>query len=186
MTTKTAIRTNAPAVGTYALDPAHSHLRIVARHLMVSKVTGSFSELSGTIDVAENPVDSAVEVVAAAATIDTGSADRDEHLRSEDFLNAETYPDITFRSTMIESNGQDWKLIGDLTIRDATKPASFGLIYEGTVVDPYGNQKAVFTASGQIDREAWGLTWNVPLEGGGVLVSKQFKVEFDIQAVLQS
>jgi polyisoprenoid-binding protein YceI len=186
LTTETNTRTEAPAVGTYQLDPAHSDFRIIARHLMVSKVTGTFGELSGTIEVAENPAESTVEVVAQAATIETGTADRDGHLRSADFLDAETYPEITFKSTNLERSGKEWKLTGDLTIRDITKPASFDLSYEGTAVDPFGNQKAVFTATGQIDREAWGLTWNVPLEGGGVLVSRQFKVEFDIQAVLQA
>lgn len=186
MTTEISTRTNAPAVGTYTLDPSHSDLRIVARHLMVSKVTGTFGQLDGTIEVAENPVDSSVEVVAKSATVETGTEDRDNHLRSPDFLDAEKYPEITFKSTAIAPNGDDWKLTGDLTIRDTTKPATFDLSYEGAVTDPYGNEKAVFTAVGQIDREAWGLTWNVPLEGGGVLVSKHFKVEFDIQAVLQS
>jgi polyisoprenoid-binding protein YceI len=186
LTTEITTRTEAPAAGTYILDPAHSDLRIVARHLMVSKVTGSFAELNGTIHVAENPVDSTVEVVAKAATIETGTRDRDAHLRSPDFLDAETYPDIKFSSTALKEKGKNWNLTGDLTIRDTTKPVTFELAYQGTVVDPYGNQKAVFNASGQIDREQWGLTWNVALEGGGVLVSKQFKVEFDVQAVLEA
>jgi polyisoprenoid-binding protein YceI len=178
-------RTDAPAVGIYKLDPAHSDLRIIARHLMVSKVTGTFGELNGTIEVTEDPTESTVEVVARAATVETGTADRDAHLRSSDFLDAENYPEISFISTSIERHGPKWKLHGDLTIRDITHPAIFDLSYEGTVVDPYGNDKVVLTATGQIDREKWGLTWNVPLEGGGVLVSKQFKVEFDIQAVIQ-
>lgn len=152
---------------------------------MVSKVTATFGEFTGTIDVAEDPTDSTVEVMAKAATVESGTPDRDNHLRSPDFLDAEKYPDITFRSNSVEPKGSDWKLTGELTIRGVTKPVEFDLVYEGMAVDPYGNQKAAFTASGQIDRESWGLTWNVPLESGGVLVSKQFKVEFDIQAVLQ-
>lgn len=186
MTTETTTRTDAPAVGSYKLDTSHSDLRIIARHLMVSKVTGTFGELAGTIEIAEDPAESTVEVVAKAATVETGTADRDAHLRSPDFLDAEAFPEITFKSTSIDRSGSDWKLTGDLTIRGITKPATFDLSYEGSAVDPYGNQKAALTATGQIDREAWGLTWNVPLEGGGVLVSKQFKVEFDIQAVLQA
>lgn len=186
MTTETTTRSKAPVSGTYLLDPSHSDLRIVARHLMVSKVTGTFDKITGTIEVGDNPVDSTVEIVAKAASVTTGSSDRDNHLRSPDFLDAEKYPDITFRSTAIAPNGQDWKLTGDLTIRGVTKPATFDLVYEGDATDPYGNRKAAFTATGQIDREAWGLTWNVPLEGGGVLVSKHFKVEFDAQGVLQS
>lgn len=186
MTTETTTRTNAPTVGTYVLDSAHSDLRIIARHLMVSKVTGSFGDLTGTIEVAEDPTESRVEVVAQASTIQTGATDRDAHLRSADFLDAENHPEITFKSTSIEPAGDNWKLAGDLTIRGVTNATTFELAYHGTVVDPYGNQKAAFAVSGQIDREAWGLTWNVPLEGGGVLVSKQFRVEFDVQAVLQS
>lgn len=185
MTTAAIARTEAPAAGTYTLDPTHSDLRIVARHLMVSKVTGTFTEMSGTIEVAEDLTDSSVSFTAKAATIETGTTDRDNHLRSPDFLDAETYPEITFESTGIARDGDDWKLTGDLTIRDITKPVTFDLAYEGAAVDPYGNQKAAFTASGQIDREEWGLTWNVPLEGGGVLVSKNFKVEFDVQSILQ-
>lgn len=185
MTTEAINRTQAPAAGKYLLDPSHSDLRIVARHLMVSKVTGTFGEMTGTIEVAEDPTDSAVEIVARAATIETGTADRDTHLRSPDFLDAEKYPEITFKSTAIASSGNEWKLTGDLTIRDITKPATFNLVYEGDATDPYGNKKVAFTATGQIDREQWGLTWNVPLEGGGVLVSKHFKVEFDVQGVLQ-
>lgn len=186
MTTETTTRTQAPATGTYLLDPSHSDLRIVARHLMVSKVTGTFGEITGTIEVAGDPVESRVEIVADASTVDTGTSDRDNHLRSPDFLDAEKYPEIRFASTGIAPNGENWKLTGDLTIRDITKPATFDVVYEGSATDPYGNEKAAFTASGQIDREAWGLTWNVPLEGGGVLVSKHLKVEFDVQAVLQA
>lgn len=186
MTSHATTRTEAPAAGTYLLDPSHSDLRIVARHLMVSKVTGTFGEMTGTIEVADDPADSTVEIIAKAATVNTGTPDRDNHLRSPDFLDAEKYPEIAFKSTAIARNGANWKLTGDLTIRDTTKPATFDLTYEGNATDPYGNQKVAFTASGQIDREAWGLTWNVPLESGGVLVSKHFKVEFDVQGLLQS
>jgi polyisoprenoid-binding protein YceI len=152
---------------------------------MVSKVTGTFGEMTGTIEVADDVKDSKVEIVAQAATVDTGTPDRDTHLRSPDFLDVEQYPQITFKSTAIARNGADWKLTGDLTIRGVSKPATFDVVYEGSATDPYGNQKAAFSASGQIDRESWGLTWNVPLESGGVLVSKNLKVEFDVQATLQ-
>lgn len=186
MTTELNSRTEAPAVGTYQLDPAHSDLRVVARHLMVSKVTGTFTGVSGSIEVAEDLTESRVEIVADASTVTTGAADRDGHLKSPDFLNADVYPQVTFRSTEVSPAGSAWKLTGDLTIRDVTKPVTFDVEYSGSVVDPYGNEKAVFTASGQIDREEWGLVWNVPLDGGGVLVSKVFKVEFDVQAVRQA
>ncbi|HEY5889852.1 MAG TPA: YceI family protein [Acidimicrobiia bacterium] len=186
MTTEATSRTKTPLAGKYVLDPAHSNLQISARHLMVSKVTGTFGEIQGTIEVGENPEESLVEVIAQSASITTGTKDRDVHLRSADFLDVEQYPTVNFKSTAVASDGENWKLTGDLTIREITNPVTFDLEYEGSVVDPYGNQKAVFTADGQIDRESWGLTWNVPLEGGGVLVSKQFKITFAIQAVLQA
>lgn len=186
MTTQTTPRTEAPLAGKYVLDAAHSDLQISARHLMVTKVTGTFGEIQGMLEVGDNPTESVVEVVAQAGSVATGSADRDDHLRSADFLDVEHYPTVKFKSTGLSPDGKNWKLTGDLTIRDITKPVTFDMAYEGSVVDPFGNQKVAFTASGQIDREAWGLTWNVPLEGGGVLVSKQFKIKFAVQAILQA
>lgn len=175
-----------PAVGVWDIDPAHSHLSIIARHLMVTKVRGTFEDISGTIDVAEDPTMSGARVEAKTASVTTGVADRDGHLRSADFLDAETYPLITFESTAVTPKGDDWKLTGDLTIRGVTKSVNFILTYEGSGQDPYGNTKAAFVASGEIDREQFGLTWNVPLEGGGVLVSKNFKIEFEVQATPRS
>ncbi len=116
----------------------------------------------------------------------TGTTDRDTHLRSADFLDAEQYPLVTFKSTRLAPDGDDWKLTGDLTIRGVTKRVSFDLTYEGGATDPYGNTKAAFTATGEIDRREWGLVWNATLEGGGVLVSEKFKVEFDVEAALRS
>ena len=112
--------------------------------------------------------------------------ERDEHLRSADFLDAEQHPLITFKSTALSPAGDDWKLTGDLTIRGVTRPVQFDLTFEGTTTDPYGNTKAGFTAVGEIERRDWDLTWNVPLENGGVLVSEKFKIEFDIEAALQA
>jgi polyisoprenoid-binding protein YceI len=175
-----------PAVGVWDIDPAHSHISIIARHLMVTKVRGTFEDISGTIEVAEDPTKSSARVEAKAASVTTGVADRDGHLRSPDFLDAEKYPVISFESTAVTPNGNDWKLTGDLTIRGVTKPVSFDLEYEGSAEDPYGNTKAAFVASGEIDREEFGLTWNATLEGGGVLVSKNFKIEFEVQATPRS
>ena len=176
---------NVPDAGTWQIDQSHSDLRITARHLMVAKVRGTFTEFAGTIVVAEDPRASTVEFQAKAATITTGTPDRDAHLRSPDFLDAEQYPSVTFVSTSVAPNGQGWKLTGDLTIRDISRPVTFDMTYEGTATDPYGNTKAAFTAVGEIERKDWGLTWNVPLEGGGVLVSDKFKLEFDVEAGLQ-
>lgn len=186
MTTESITTTKTPTAGTWAVDPSHSELTITARHLMVSKVRGSFEDITASIVVAENPAESNVRVVAKTASVATGSADRDEHLRSPDFLDAGNHPEIVFQSTDLVRGDEGWLLTGDLTIRDVTKPVTFRLSFAGEVVDPFGNTKAIFGVSGEIDREEWGLTWNVPLEGGGVLVSKTFKVEYEVQAVLQS
>lgn len=175
-----------PAAGVWQIDQSHSDLRIIARHLMVAKVRGTFTDFEGTIVVADDPTESSVEFEAKAASVTTGTRDRDNHLRSPDFLDAEQYPLVSFRSTRIVPNGDDWKLTGDLAIRGVTRPATFDLTFEGGATDPYGNTKAAFTARGEIDRKEWGLTWNAPLEGGGVLVSEKFKVEFDVEAGLQA
>jgi polyisoprenoid-binding protein YceI len=149
-------------------------------------VRGTFTEFAGTIVVAEDPTQSTVEVQAKAATITTGTPDRDAHLRSPDFLDAEQYPLVTFVSTALEPNGGRWKLTGDLTIRGISRPVTFDMTFEGAATDPYGNTKVAFTAVGEIERKDWGLTWNVALEGGGVLVSERFKLELDVEAGLQA
>lgn len=184
MTTVQSITTT-PAIGVWDLDTAHSDLRIIAKHLMVTKVRGTFEELTGTIEVAEDPTESKARIEAKAASVTTGVADRDEHLRSPDFLDAATYPLVTFEASEVAPAGEAWKLNGDLTIRGVTKPVTFDLSYEGSVQDPYGNTKAAFFATGEINREEFGLTWNASLEGGGVLVSKNLKVEFEVQATLR-
>lgn len=177
--------TTTPAIGVWDLDAAHSDLRIIAKHLMVTKVRGTFEELTGTIEVAEDPTESKARIEAKASSVTTGDADRDEHLRSPDFLDAATYPLVTFEASEIAPAGETWKLSGNLTIRGVTKPVTFDLSYEGSAQDPYGNTKAAFFATGEINREEFGLTWNVPLESGGVLVSKNLKVEFEVQATLR-
>lgn len=173
-----------PAAGTYELDPQHSTVEAVARHLMVSKVRGRFADVRGTITIGERPEDSSVEAIIDAASIDTGVADRDTHLRSPDFLDVERFPQITFRSTEARQTGdRSLAVTGDLTIRDVTKPVTLEVDYEGDAVDPWGNRKIALSVRGELDREAFGMTWNVALEAGGVLVSKAFRLEFDIQAV---
>jgi polyisoprenoid-binding protein YceI len=175
-----------PVAGTWVIDPVHSELRITARHLMVAKVRGTFEDLDATIEVAEDPRQSTVEIEAKASSVTTGTPDRDNHLRSADFLDAEQYPLVTFKSSALQPSGDDWKLTGDLTIRGVTRPVTFDLVFEGATTDPYGNTKAGFSAVGEIERRDWGLVWNVPLENGGVLVSEKFKIEFDIEAGLQA
>jgi polyisoprenoid-binding protein YceI len=184
--TRTVDGRTVPVAGTWQIDPIHSELRITARHLMVAKVRGTFEDLDATIVVGEDPLESRVEIEAKAASITTGTPDRDNHLRSSDFLDAEQYPLVTFKSTALEPSRANWKLTGDLTIRGITRPVTFDLTFEGASTDPSGNTKAGFTATGEIERRDWGLTWNVPLENGGVLVSEKFKIEFDVEAALRS
>jgi len=184
-TTRTVDNRAVPAVGIWTIDPTHTTIAAVARHLMVTKVRGHFASFSGTINVAEDPKDSTVELTIDATSISTGTADRDNHLRSADFLDVDTYPTLTFRSTSIEADGKKWRLTGDLTIRDITKPIVLDLQFLGVATDPWGNAKAAFEASTDLERMQWGLTWNVPLATGGVLVSDKFKIEIEAQAALQ-
>jgi polyisoprenoid-binding protein YceI len=175
-----------PQAGTYVLDQHHATAAFVARHLMITKVRGSFRSWDATVHIAERPEDSRVEASFDAASIDTGSPDRDAHLRSPDFLDVERHPQLHFRSTRIEpGKGNEFTLHGELTVRDATKPVVLHATYDGRAVDPYGNTKIGFTASTEIDREDWGLTWNVALESGGVLVSKKVRLEFEFEAIKQ-
>jgi polyisoprenoid-binding protein YceI len=171
-----------PEVGTWAIDPAHTVVGFTARHLMATKVRGSFQAFSGTIEIGEAPEHSSVEVSIDAASIQTGAEDRDAHLRSPDFLDVEQNPTLTFRSTGVRRVGDDYLIEGELTIRDTTKPVTLDLEYHGVATDPWGNAKAMFSAATSIAREDWGLTWNAPLEAGGWLVGKTVKIELEIQA----
>jgi polyisoprenoid-binding protein YceI len=175
-----------PTPGTFALDPAHTRVGFVARHLMVSKVRGSFTSAKGAITVAENPLDSTVEVEIDAASIDTGVADRDGHLRSPDFLNVEVHPVLTFRSTgVLQPKGNEFRLVGDLTIRDVTRPVELDVEFEGVAKSPWGQEVIGFSATTEIDREEFGITWNQALEAGGVVVGKKVKIEISAEAVRQ-
>lgn len=174
-----------PTAGTWTIDPTHTEVAFVARHLMVTKVRGRFTGIEGTIDVAEKPEDSRVSVTLDAPTITTGTEDRDAHLRSPDFLDVETFPEVRFASTGVTRNGSGWKLTGDLTIKDITRQVTLDMTFDGEALDPWGGTRAAFTASTEILREDWGLTWNVALENGGWLVSKSVRIEIEAQAVLQ-
>ena len=174
----------APAPGTWEIDPAHSELSFVARYLMVTKVRGGFTEFSGTLHIAEAPEESWVEVTIKAASIDTGTPDRDKHLRSADFLDVERFPELRFRSTKVELiGGTGLKVSGDLTIRDVTKPVVLDAEFQGIAKDPWGGTRAAFSATTEIDREEFGASWNVALETGGWLVSKKVRLELEAQAI---
>lgn len=171
-----------PEVATWSFDLSHSSISFVARHLVVSKVRGGFDSFSGTVTVADPIEQSSVEVLIDAASISTGDAQRDGHLVSDDFLAAEAYPTLSFRSTGLRhEGGDDWVLAGELTIKDVTRPVELQVSYLGALTDPWGNQKVAFTAATEIDREEWGITWNQALETGGVLVGKRVTIEIEAQ-----
>jgi len=175
-----------PTAGTFVIDPAHTEVGFVARHLMVSKVRGSFTQVTGEVTIAEDPLASSVSVSIVAASIDTGVADRDNHLRSGDFLDVEKYPELTFRSTrVVQPKDNDFRLVGELTIRDVTREVTLDVEFDGVAVSPWGQEVVAFTATTEIDREDWGITWNQALEAGGVLVSKKVKIEISAEATRQ-
>jgi polyisoprenoid-binding protein YceI len=180
--TRTVDGAELPAVGRWQIDPAHTSAEFVGRHLMVTKVRGGFGTVSGHIDVSENPSLSSVEVTIETASVSTGAEDRDNHVKSEDFFDVENFPEIQFVSTAIEPNGGSWKLAGDLTIKNVTKPVVLDFTFVGIVDDPWGNSKAAFSATTEVMREDWGLNWNVALDSGGVLVSKKIAIEIEVQA----
>ena len=163
--------------GTWTVDPAHSELGFTARHLMVSKVRGKFNDFTGTVEVTDPVSGSTVTAAAKLASVDTGSADRDGHLKSADFFDVENNEEMTFVSTSVS----DDELVGDLTIKGQTHPVTFDLEFNGVQTDPWGNTKAGFEATAEINRKDWGLNWNAALEGGGVLVSEKIKIVLDVQ-----
>ncbi len=175
-----------PVAGTYGFDLSHSRVGFVVRHLMVSKVRGQFSQFEGTVVVAEDPTQSKVEVSIDAASIDTRDETRDNHLRSADFFEADSNPKLTFASTAVRHvKGNDFEVDGDLTIHGTTKPVTLKVELEGVLTDPWGMSRAGFTASTEIDREDWGLTYNQALEAGGVVIGKKITIEIEAEVVKQ-
>jgi polyisoprenoid-binding protein YceI len=171
---------------TWQIDLAHSNVTLAVKHMMVTTVRGTLAIADGTLDIdGEHPERSTVEVRLDAASINTGLEARDAHLRSADFLDAQTFPYLTFRSTAIETHRDDHRLHGELTIRDVTRPVTLDLEFGGVVPNLQGGRRAAFNATTKINREDFGLTWNVALEQGGWLVGKEIKVEIDIAAVDQ-
>lgn len=174
--TETATRPDIKT-GVWTLEKDHTTISFVAKHLMVTRVRGEFEAYDASVDIADDLTASRIEVSIDAASINTGAEDRDNHLRSADFLDVENYPKLTFVSTEINPDGDGWSITGDLTIRDVTRPITLDAIYEGTVTDPWGNTRVGFSAGAVLVREDWGLTWNAPLEGGGWLVSRDVTLE---------
>ncbi|KJL30853.1 MULTISPECIES: YceI family protein [Microbacterium] len=172
--------------GTWTLDPAHSEVTFSVRHMMISKVRGTFGVKSATLVAPENPLEARVEASVDVTSLDTGDAGRNGHLMSADFFDVEKYPTMDFASTGARVEGGDLFVDGDLTIHGVTKPVTFELDFGGFGSDPYGNYKAGASAKAVINREDFGLTWNAALETGGVLVGKDVTITLDLQGALQA
>ncbi|MEU9129944.1 YceI family protein [Kitasatospora sp. NPDC048540] len=173
--------------GDYVLDPTHTRIGFVARHAMVTKVRGAFHTFEGTAHLdGSDPSRSTGEMVIKAESIDTGVEQRDQHLRTNDFLDAPNFPDIIFRTTSVEPRSDaEYRVAGDLTIKDTTRPVTIDFEYTGNAVDPYGNLRVGLEGTVTISRKEFGVTWNAALEGGGVLVGDKVVLEFDISAIKQ-
>ena len=171
--------------GTWVIDPVHSEVGFSVRHLMLSKVRGRFAKFEGRIVTPENPLEASVEATIDLSSIDTNNPDRDAHLRSADFFDVARYPTATFSAWVAGWQGTRGTLTGELTLHGVSRPVALQAEYLGYAADPWGGHRAVFTATGTIDREDWGLTWNLPLDGGGLVVSREIRIEIELEAVLQ-
>lgn len=171
----------------WVLDPTHSELQFKVKHLMITTVTGSFNDFEAELTTESDDFENAaVSFKAGIGSIDTGNGDRDGHLKSGDFFNAEEFPNLSFESTAFKKDGSDYKLEGNLTIKDVTKPVILNVEFGGEVTDLYGNNKAGFSLNGKINRNDFGLTWNAALETGGVVVSEEVKIAGELQFVKQA
>ena len=175
-----------PAVGTFAIDTSHTRLGFAVRHMAVSKVRGDFKEFAGTLEHAENPVDSKVSVTIQAGSVDTHDENRDNHLRTNDFFDIENHPTWTFTSTAIRPiSASEWNVDGDLTIRGVTKQVTLDAVLEGVVQDPYGMHRVGFSAKTSIEREEFGVSFNGVMEAGGLVVGKKVDIEIEAEATFQ-
>ncbi len=174
-----------PRAGRWDIDPGHTDLAFIGRHFMLTKVRGRFTDVQGSITVAANLDDSVIDVVIGMASVESGSKTRDDHMKSADLFDVEKFPQATFRSVSVDWQGSGGVVHGDLTIHGVTRRIPLEVRFEGHVRDPWGGDRAIFCARTQVDREDFGVTWNVALEAGGVLVSKEIRIEIDIETVLR-
>jgi polyisoprenoid-binding protein YceI len=174
-----------PVAGTYVLDTAHTVVGFVVRHMMVSKVRGAFNEFEGSIVVGEDPFQTSAQVEIKINSIDTREPKRDEHLRTADFFEVEKFPLMTFTSTKFSRHGSDWKLDGNLTVRDVTRPVTLDVEFNGASPDPWGGTRIGFSAATEINREDFGLTYNAAIEAGGVVIGTKVRIEIEAEAVRQ-
>jgi polyisoprenoid-binding protein YceI len=174
-----------PAAGIWTVDAQHAEVGFVGRHFMLTKVRGRFTGVSGTVTIADDPADSRVSVSIDTSSLSSGDPQRDAHLKSADFFEVERHPTATFESTSVRWHGTSGSMTGDLTIRQVRRPVTLEIDYVGYALDPWANHRAIFSASGTVDREDWGLTWNMPLARGGVLVSREIDLVLELELVLQ-
>ena len=175
------------AIKKWTLDPTHSELQFKVKHLMITTVTGSLKSFTAELTSQDDDfTDAAISFNGEISSLDTGSADRDTHLKSADFFDAETYPIMSFKSTNVEKEADDYRVIGDLTIKGVTQSVKLLGEFGGFATDPWGNTKAGFTLSGKINRSDFGLTWNTALEAGGVMVSEEVRILGELQFVKQA
>lgn len=173
---------------TYKIDPSHSHITFKVKHLMISNVSGSFKKFDATLEAEKDDfTDAKISFEADASSIDTGNEQRDGHLQSDDFFNAEQYPKITFKSTDIEKiSNEEYKVKGDLTIRDVTKPVDLQVEYNGNMTDPWGGERVGFELNGKINRKEFGLKWGAVTEAGGIVLADEVKLHMNVELVKQA
>lgn len=183
---RTVQGTQVPITGTWAVDTDHTEVSFVARHMMVAKVRGRIPVVAGGVVIAEDPAQSTVVVTLGTSGVDTGSADRDAHLRSSDFFDTDVHPTATFASTAVQWYGTRALVDGQLTIKGISRPVTLDVEYLGVASDPDGAVRAAFSATTEVDREDWSISWNQGLETGGVLIGRKVRIEIDLQTVLAS
>jgi polyisoprenoid-binding protein YceI len=184
--TQTVHATSIPGYrpGTWHIDPVHSEVSFSVRHMMVSKVRGYFTEFEGTLVTGENPTESSVTATIQLDSIDTRNEQRDNHIRSADFFEVESYPTMTFRSTSLSGNGENWTLVGDLSLHGVTRSVALDLELNGFTADPFGGQRVGFSARTELNRRDFGIDISMPMDGGGVVVGDKIGVTLEIEAVL--
>jgi len=173
-----------PAPGAWEIDPGHTDVAFIGRHFMVTKVRGRFTDVSGRVVIAPHLNDSKVEVNINMASVESGSEARDEHIKSPELFDVQQFPTATFRSTKVDWRGISGVVHGDLTIHGVTRPVDLAVTFEGYVRDPWGGDRGIFSARTKVNREDFGITWNVALEAGGLLVSKDIQIEIELETVL--
>lgn len=177
--------TQLPSAGVWQIDPGHAEVGFVGRHFGLTKVRGRFTGIDGAVVVADDPAASSVEVTIDMRSVSSGDQSRDDHLRSADFFDVDRHPTATYRSTGVHLHGTSGTIEGTLTIKGIIRPVTLRMDYLGHAADPWGNDRAVFSASSKINREDWGLTWNMLLEARGLLVSKEITLEIEVELIRQ-